>query len=154
MKQDNCEQMKKLNRVFAAFLTAALTASLLCGCNGGRNSSSDAQQAVMQSAEAVNSNIEIPGSESVEFKAGKDKQSSRFYNPEGNRCYFRLSLVTGDETLWQSDYIAPGEKVGKLKLDNALDAGEYAAKLKYECFTLNDKTPLNGAEIELKINVR
>ena len=146
--------MKKLNRVFAAFLTAALTASLLCGCNGGRDSSSDAQQAVTQSAEAVNSNIEIPGYESVEFKAGKEKQSSRFYNPEGNRCFFRLSLVTGDETLWQSDYIAPGEKADKLKLNRALDAGEYAAKLKYECFTLNDKTPLNGAEIELKINVR
>ena len=90
--------MKKLNRVFATFLAAALSVSLLCGCNGGRDSSSDAQQAVTQSAEAVNSNIEIPGYESVEFKAGKEKQSSRFYNPEGNSCYFRLSLITGDET--------------------------------------------------------
>lgn len=147
------EQMKKLNRVFAAFLAAALTASLLCGCNGGRDSSSDAQQAVTQSAEAVNSNIEIPGYESVEFKAGKEKQSSRFYNPEGNSCFFRLSLITGDETLWQSDYIAPGEKADKLKLDHALDAGEYAAKLKYECFTLQDKAPLNGAEIEVALHV-
>ena len=52
-----------------------------------------------------------------------------------------------------NEHIAPGEKVGEITLSHALDKGEYQAKLKYECFTLQDKSPLNGAEIDLAINV-
>jgi len=144
-----------MKQIFKILTAVVLGLTMFSGCESGKDEDTDtASVTVTESAETVNSNIEIPGYESVEFKAGKEKQSSRFYNPEGNSCFFRLSLITGDETLWQSDYIAPGEKADKLKLNRALEAGEYAAKLKYECFTLNDKTPLNGAEIELKINVR
>ena len=145
--------MKKLNRVFAAFLAAALSVSLLCGCNGGKDSKSDTQQAVTQSAQADSSNIQIPGFEALDFKAGKEKQSVPFHNPKDNACYFRLTLTLDGETLWQSGDIAPDEKVGEIKLSHALDKGDYAAKLKYDCFTLQDKTPLNGAEIDLAINV-
>ena len=148
------EQMKKLDRVFAAFLAAALSVSLLCGCNGGKDSSSDTQQAVTQSAQADSSNINIPGFEALDFKADTEKQSVPFHNPKNNACYFRLTLTLDGETLWQSDDIAPDEKVGEIKLSHALDKGDYAAKLKYDCFTLQDKTPLNGAEIDLAINVK
>ena len=146
--------MKKLNSVFAAFLAAALSVSLLCGCNGGKDSSSDTQQAVTQSAQADSSNINIPGFEALDFKAGKETQSVPFHNPKDNACYFRLTLTLDGETLWQSGDIAPDEKVGEIKLSHALDKGDYAAKLKYDCFTLQDKTPLNGAEIDLAINVK
>ena len=153
MKQEGREQMKKLNRVFAAFLAAALSASLLCGCNDGKDSSSDTQQAVTQSAQADSSNINIPGFEALDFKAGEETQFVPFHNPKDNACYFRLTLTLDGETLWQSGDIAPDEKVGEIKLSHALDKGDYAAKLKYDCFTLQDKTPLNGAEIDLAINV-
>ena len=146
--------MKKLNSVFAAFLAAALSVSLLCGCNGGKDNSSDTQQAVTQSAQADSSNINIPGFEALDFKAGKEKQFVPFHNPKDNACYFRLTLTLDGETLWQSGDIAPDEKVGEIKLSHALDKGDYAAKLKYDCFTLQDKTPLNGAEIDLAINVK
>lgn len=100
-----------------------------------------------------NSDISIPGYESIDFKAGKKKQSSKFHNPENNSCYFVMTLIMDDETLWKSDYIKPGESINKIKLSRSLEAGEYSAKLKYECFTLNDKNPLNGADITLMINV-
>ena len=145
--------MKKLDRVFAAFLTAALSASLLCGCTDGMDSKSDTQQAVTQSAQADSSNIQIPGFEALDFKAGEEMQSVPFHNPKDNACYFRLTLALDGETLWQSGDIAPDEKVGEIKLSHALDKGDYAAKLKYDCFTLQDKSPLNGAEIDLAINV-
>ena len=147
------EPMTRKPNILAAFLTAALSASLLCGCNGGKDSSSDTQQAVTQSAQADSSNIQIPGFETLDFKADTEKQSVPFHNPKDNACYFRLTLTLDGETLWQSGDIAPDEKVGEIKLSHALDKGEYQAKLKYDCFTLQDKSPLNGAEIDLAINV-
>ena len=146
--------MKKLNKAFAAFLAATLSISLLCGCNGGKDSSSDTQQAVTQSAEADSSKIYIPGFEALAFKAGEEEQSVPFHNPRNNACYFRLTLTLDGETLWQSGDIAPDEKVGEITLSHALDKGDYSAKLKYDCFTLQDRSPLNGAEIDLAINVK
>ena len=114
----------------------------------------------------MNPNISIPGYESLDFKAGKKKQSVNFYNPEENTCYFRISLVLkengGSETgsegdadiLWTSDLVKPGEEVKSIKLDKELDSGDYPAILKYECFSLKDETPLNGSNVELILEVR
>ena len=139
-------------------LSAALALALmLTGCSGENDSSSsvpEPTQAVTQSAAADSSNIQIPGFEALDFKADTEKQSVPFHNPKDNACYFRLTLTLDGETLWQSGDIAPDEKVGEIRLSHALDKGDYAAKLKYDCFTLQDKTPLNGAEIDLAINVK
>ena len=64
-----------------------------------------------------------------------------------------LSL-TGGETLWSGEALQPGEAFTRITLERALDAGEYAATLHYECFSLADNTPLNGAKIKLTIQVR
>ena len=146
--------MKKLNRVFATFLAAALSATLLCGCNGGKDSSSDTQQAVTQSAEADSSNINIPGFDTLEFNADETEQSVNFFNPDNNACYFRLSLIIDGETLWTGGYLAPDDSISEIELSRALDKGTYNAVLKYECFTLDNKAPLNGAEINVTINVK
>lgn len=142
--------MTRKPNILAAFLAAALSVSLLCGCGGGKDSTPDTTP-VTQSADS--GNIHIPGFEALDFKADTEKQSVPFHNPKNNACYFRLTLTLDGETLWQSGDIAPDEKVGEIKLSHALDKGDYAAKLKYDCFTLQDKTPLNGAEIDLAINV-
>ena len=88
--------MKKLDRVFAAFLAAALSVSLLCGCNGGKDSSSDTQQAVTQSAQADSSNINIPGFEALDFKAGNEENA--FYTEQAN-CAFCVLLISGKAAL-------------------------------------------------------
>ena len=146
--------MKKLNRVFAAFLAVTLSASLLCGCEGGKESTSDTQQAVTQSASADSSKIDIPGFETLTLKADETEQTSPFFNPENNVCLFRLTLKVNGEDIWTSGDIAPGQKAESMTLSHELAAGEYSAKLKYDCFTLEDKTPLNGAEIDLTVNVK
>ena len=170
----------KLNKILTAFLIIIMVFGTLIGCteNGGNPETSEKAVATEESGEkpkkdysniVENPNIAIPGYESLTFTAGKKKQSVDFYNPDENTCYFRISLVlkgetdtangeegnAGEETvLWTSDFIEPGEHVKSIKLSKELENGEYTATLKYECFSLKDKTPLNGSNIELTLNVR
>ena len=154
---------RKSNRILAVFLMIILICSL-SGCSGKVEQKTEKDYSNIE----MNPNISIPGYESLEFKAGKEKQSVDFYNPDENTCFFRISLVIKDETdtangeegnageetvLWTSDFIEPGEHVKSIKLSKELESGEYTATLKYECFRLQDKTPLNGSNVELTLNV-
>ena len=154
---------RKSNRILAVFLMIILICSL-SGCSGKVEQKTEKDYSNIE----MNPNISIPGYESLDFKTGKTKQSVDFYNPDENTCFFRISLVIKDETdtangeegnageetvLWTSDMIEPGEHVKSIKFDKELESGEYAAILKYECFSLKDKTPLNGSNVELTLNV-
>lgn len=99
--------------------------------------------------------IDIPGFDSMTFKAGVTKQSVNLYNPERNTCYFRMTLLLEDGTqLWRSKYIAPGKGLHEIELSEALAAGDYKeVTLKYECFSLDDQSPLNGSDIKLSLHV-
>lgn len=159
--------MNRKPNILAVFLIALLFLGTLAGCSGDAGTFSGKPKKDYSNV-VENSNISIPGYESLEFKAGKTKQSVDFYNPDDNTCFFRISLVikygadtangkegnVGEETvLWTSEMIEPGEHVKNIKLDKELESGEYAAILKYECFSLKDKTPLNGSNVELTLNV-
>lgn len=159
---------RKLNITLTAFLIVMLAFITLTGCSGNTNGNADKLKKDYSNIE-MNPNIAIPGYESLEFKAGKEKQSVDFYNPDENTCFFRISLVVKDESdtangeegnageetvLWTSEMIEPGEHVKSIKLSKELENGEYTATLKYECFRLQDKTPLNGSNVELTLNVR
>ena len=170
----------KLNKILTAFLIIIMVFGTLIGCteNGGNPETSEKAVATEESGDkpkkdysnvVENPNISIPGYESLTFTAGKKKQSVDFYNPDENTCFFRISLVIKDETdtangeegnageetvLWTSDFIEPGEHVKSIKLSKELESGEYAAILKYECFSLKDKTPLNGSNVELMLKVQ
>lgn len=92
-----------------------LTICILSGCSDDNRKNKDYSDIV------ENPNISIPGYESLNFTAGKKKQSVNFYNPEENTCFFRISLVidngngtgTGasEEIIWTSELIEPGEEV-------------------------------------------
>lgn len=159
---------RKSNRILAAFLIALMALTTLTGCSESSSGNTDKSNKDYSNI-VENSNISIPGYESLEFKAGKTKQSVDFYNPDDNTCFFRISLVikygadtangkegnVGEETvLWTSEMIEPGEHVKSIKLSKELESGEYAAILKYECFSLKDKTPLNGSNVELMLKVQ
>lgn len=119
---------------------------MLSGCSGDKKKESKDYSNIVE-----NPNIAIPGYESLEFKAGKKKQSVNFYNPDENTCYFKISLVlAGDdgEVLWTSDFIEPGKHIKSMELDKELESGNYSATLKYECFSLKDESPLNGSNVE------
>ncbi|MBL1225875.1 tRNA (uracil-5-)-methyltransferase [Enterococcus sp. BWR-S5] len=108
-----------------------------------------------KAAENEVATIAIPGFEKVTLNADEKMQEVNFHNPEINDCYFKLTLLHPDgSVLWTSDLIEPEKGMYSIELEKTLTAGEYAdAVLKYECFSLDDQSPLNGSEINLKLVV-
>ena len=134
----------------AAFLALAL-ALLLTACGAG----GDAVERFAEANSGSGENIAIPGYEKLSFAAGKTAQTVNLKNPVENACTFVLTLtLEGGETLWTGKALSPGEAFTRITLTRALDAGEYGATLHYDCFSLNDNTPLNGAEVKLTIEVK
>ena len=134
----------------AAFLVLAL-ALLLTACGAG----GDRVERFAEANPGSGANIAIPGYEKLSFAAGKTAQTVNLKNPPENACTFVLTLtLEGGETLWTGKALSPGEAFTSITLNRALDAGEYPATLHYDCFSLQDNTPLNGAEIQLTIEVR
>lgn len=136
-------KVRKTFIIFGILIAMSVIFLICCMVNMGKDNKNIVE----------NPNISIPGYESLEFKADKVKQSVDFYNPEENTCYFRISLVVDGNSIWTSDLIEPGDKISTIKLNEILDVGTYSAVLQYECFSLKDKSPLNGSNIELTINV-
>ena len=142
--------MNRKPNLLAAFLVLALVLLLTaCGAGGDR---------VERFAEAnpgSGGSIAIPGYEKLSFAAGKRAQTVNLKNPPENACTFVLTLSLADgETLWTGKALSPGEAFKSITLSRALPAGEYPATLRYDCFSLQDNTPLNGAEVKLTIEVR
>lgn len=163
--------------VTSLLLAAALTALLLSGCGSGAGSvrtgeagtgadtvsvsetdgiPAEERTAPEDTVQTNSGQIAIPGLETLYLAAGRTRQSVNLYNPRENGCLFRISLILEDgETLWTSDLMKPGKSVSRLTLSRPLDAGTYpGAVLKYDCFTLQDQTPLNGAEIKVRLDVK
>ena len=141
-----------MNHTAIVRLICAVVLSLLltaCGAGGDR---------VERFAEAnpgSGANIAIPGYEKLDFAAGKTAQTVNLKNPAENACTFILTLtLEGGEALWTGEALSPGEAFTRITLNRALDAGEYPATLHYDCFSLQDNTPLNGAEIQLTLEVK
>ncbi len=147
---------RKMNTVYVIFLMLIMMCSFT-GCLGETVGKTDRPKKDYSNIE-MNPNISIPGYESLSFKAGTKKQSVNFHDPEENTCYFRISLVLeadAEETvLWTSELLEPGESVKSIRLERELESGDYPAIIKYECFSLRDNTPLNGANISVTLQVR
>ena len=141
--------MNKIPKILAAFLVLAL---LLTACGAG----GDRVERFAEAAPGSGENIAIPGYEKLSFAAGKTAQAVNLKNPAENACTFVLSLTLDEsgETLWMGEALSPGEAFTRITLTKALDAGEYAATLHYDCYTIEDNRPLNGAEIQLILEVK
>ena len=133
--------------LYAVVLALVLTA---CGASGG-----DKVERFAEAAPGSGENISIPGYEKLSFEAGKTAQAVNLKNPAENACTFVLTLsLTDGETLWTGKALSPGEAFTHITLSRVLDAGEYPAKLHYDCYTIEDNRPLNGAEIQLTLEVK
>ena len=141
--------MNRKPNILAAFLVLAL---LLTACGAG----GDKVERFAEAAPGSGENIAIPGYEKLSFTAGKTAQTVNLKNPPENACTFvlTLSLDESGETLWTGKALSPGEAFTRITLERALDAGEYPATLHYDCYTIEDNQPLNGAEIQLTIEVK
>ena len=148
--------MKMMNRgritiIYAVFLVLAL-ALLLTACSAGVG---DRMERFAEANPGSGENIAVPGYEKLDFAAGKTAQTVNLQNPAENACKFLLTLtLEGGETLWAGGMLSPGEAFTRITLSKALDKGEYPATLHYDCYTIEDNTPLNGAEIQLTIQVK
>ena len=100
--------------------------------------------------------IDIPGFDTLNFKADTTEQRVNLYNPEQNTCYFKMSIYLSDGIkLWESKLVEPNKAIHEITLSQTLSAGVYEnSMLKYECFAMNEnQTPLNGAETKFTLNV-
>ncbi len=142
--------MNKISNILAAFLVLAL-ALLLTACGAG----GDRVERFAEANPGSGENIAIPGYEKLDFAAGKTAQAVSLKNPPENACTFVLSLTLDDgTTLWTGEALSPGEAFTRITLAKALDVGNYAATLHYDCYTIEDNQPLNGAEIQLTLEVK
>ena len=142
--------MNRKPNILAAFLALALALLLTAYGAGG-----DKVERFAEAAPGSGENIAIQGYEKLSFAAGKTAQAVNLKNPPENACTFVLTLtLEGGEILWTGKALSPGEAFTRITLNKALDAGEYPAMLHYDCYTIEDNQPLNGAEIQLTIEVR
>ena len=143
--------MSKAPKALRIILYAVVLALVLTACDAG----GDRVERFAEATPGSGENIAIPGYEKLSFTAGKTVQTVNLKNPAENACTFVLTLtLEGGETLWTGKALSPGEAFTRITLTRALDAGEYPATLHYDCYTIEDNRPLNGAEIELIIEVK
>ena len=136
-------------------ICAVLLALALTGC---AEETGDVVERFAEAAPGSGVSIAIPGYEKLTFAAGQTEQAVNLINPPQNACAFVLTLtLDGDgdgEALWTGVPLFPGEAFTTVNLVRALDAGEYPATLRYDCYSITDASPLNGAEIKLTIEAR
>lgn len=101
-------------------------------------------------------NISVPGYDTFYFKAGTKEQDVELNNPKDNTCYFVMTLSLEDGTeIWKSDYLEPGVMYDHITLEKELEEGTYEnVTLNYDCYALNDMHVLNGAVIQLSLDVK
>ena len=101
-------------------------------------------------------NIVIPGFTVWNIPAGETNVDSAFYNPEKNQCYFVLTVTldNGEEVIYQSKYLKPGQRLYQVDLIRPLEAGEYAAVLTYDTYSTDDYSPMNGAAVPFTLSVK
>ena len=148
MKQSDLLQRRKPR--FLALLLALALALLLTACGAG----GDAVERFAEADPGSGESIAIPGYETLSLAAGEKTQTVYLKNPPENAAAFVMTLALDDgETLWTGEALQPGEAFTRITLQKALRAGEYGATLRYDCFSIPDNTPLNGAEIKLTLSV-
>ncbi|MDD3229395.1 MAG: hypothetical protein PHE09_09290 [Oscillospiraceae bacterium] len=99
--------------------------------------------------------IAIPGYAQLVMKAGDVMQEVELHNPQENPCYFVISIILPDGTeVFRSGMIEPGQKTNVIKLLQPLKAGTYKnAVLRYSCYSIKDKAPMNGADTKFTLEV-
>ena len=100
--------------------------------------------------------IQIPGYPTLSVDSATGTVNTVFQNPEGNRCYFELTLTRTDtgETLWQSAKFKPGTGIQNPTLSTTPPPGTYPAALTYTTTSLQDQSPMNGAVINTQLVVQ
>ena len=94
--------------------------------------------------------IKIPGYPSITIAKDTENVKMALLNPEGNPCYFKFQIVLKEtgETIYESQYVPPGDVISDVTLTRPLEEGEYDATIMISTIALDQETPLNGANVE------
>ncbi len=98
--------------------------------------------------------IRIPGYKSMAIEADSREVSVNLVNPEGNQCYFVISIALNetDDVIYESKLIPPGKGLYKITLTKPLAPGTYDAQIRYEAYDLVSQSRLNGAVVNFTLN--
>ena len=111
---------------------------------------------IQEAGGGASEGIQIPGYPSITLPADTQNVSVALLNPEGNPCYFtfELALLDTDEVLYTSGQVPPGQALYEIELSRPLEAGEYDAVIRISTASLDDGSPMNGANVETVLIVQ
>lgn len=144
--------------VVAAFAAACIAFFALKERKGRNNSSANvvAWDVDIEEDELPETDeILIPGYDSMTMTANTKEQAVSMGNPADNNCYFIIILKLEDGTrLYESEYLKPGEGLKEITMEQELEPGEYQAIIEYKCYSLEDKSSLNGGNAQFNLIVK
>jgi len=146
--------MRKRNIIILTLIIIIIIIILLLrSCDNKQIAEIEDKELKYQPYSSEQDSIKIPAIESLSLQADKIPQNVTFENPADNNCYFRISVLLSDETMiYQSNLIKPEEKITEINLTQTLKRGVYSdCLIIYDCFSLEDQSDLNSAEIKIKI---
>lgn len=155
------------NKIIAMAVVAIITAVVVLasvaigvGLAGGNSAQSVTTENTISAVDEplpaeIPKTIAIPGYAQLVMKAGNIIQNVVLHNPSENPCYFVITISLPDGTgVYRSDMVAPGQKTSEIKLSHPLEAGTYKdAILRYSCYSIKDKAPMNGADTKFTLEV-
>lgn len=125
------------------------------GTHGGQAAETSGSTITPVDDESVSNNgISIPGYTVLKFTTGSLEQNIMLYNPDVNNCYFIVSIWIGGDELFRSLALYPGDEIRKVELSSALETGSYEGSIVYECYAIDGGEKLNGAKIDVEIEVK
>lgn len=156
---------RSYTKIIAIFLTVLMAVLVLLGGFFFKNNekqdidpnAGDYSSALKRPDNIDESQILVPGYGKFTIKKESDTIDTAFFNPEGNPCFFKFTLIekSTNEILYESKLVPPGKGVTPIKLNKTFnEIGSYDAILKFKSFDLEDTTiQYNGSDIEVKLNV-
>lgn len=146
---------KRKQIVLISLIVIAIGFILMRSCSVNRSTSEEGKELNFQPFEDEQL-IKIPARESLTFAANTLSQSVSFGNPAENSCFLQVSLFLSDGTMiYQSDLLKPSEMVSNIILTQKLERGIYKdCLIRYDGFSLDDKSGLNSGEVLITLYSR
>lgn len=149
---------KKIIAIIAVAVVVIIALFLVlraCNYNPGYNEPTDESTSKPLDFTPIgeSNRITIPAVTGLALNAGSIHQMVNLHNPSENTCFFIISVYLSDDTLiYQSDYLAPSERLTEIELKQELMRGIYRnCRMVYSCYSLDDKSPLNSGETIIEI---
>lgn len=95
----------------------------------------------------------FPGLKYIMIDADTVNVTVDLNNPVENVCNMKISLVLeGEEVLYTSSLLSPGEAISNIMLTRPLGSGQYAAIIRYEAFDSATSAKLNSADVRITLS--